>query len=127
VAMFVTGAGIWGTPNATAADSDEPTNWVFWNRGLEETVVADLASPPRGAHLLSGVLDICGFRHDDLDNPPARGAYSPPCNGTRSLDFAELEPEIVVRVGNLWGDGTRGAISHDGGATWKAFGTDPRG
>jgi photosystem II stability/assembly factor-like uncharacterized protein len=127
VAMFITGAGIWGTPNATQADTDKPTNWIFWNRGLEETVIGDLASPPSGAHLLSGVLDICGFRHDDLDNPPAQGAYNPPCNGTRSLDFAELKPEVVVRVGNLWGDGTRGALSRDGGATWKAFGSDPQG
>jgi hypothetical protein len=88
-------------------------------------VVADLASPPSGPPLLSGVGDICGFRHDDLNQPPSRGMFDNPIfGGTTSLDFAELKPELVVRVGNN-DKGRRGAFSSDGGATWTPFGSEP--
>ncbi len=60
----------------------------------------DLASPPTGAPLLSGVGDIGGFRHDDLDVSPADGMFANPIFGnTTSLDFAESAPLIVARVG----------------------------
>ncbi len=126
-AMFVTGAGLFASKDVTGADSGGGTHWSFDNRGLEETVVGDLLSPPTGAHLFSGVGDICGFRHDDLAAPAAKGAYHPPCNGTRSLDFAELKPEMMVRSGTLWGNGTHGAFSVDGGTTWTGFAKEPPG
>ena len=54
----------------------------------------------RGAPLLSGVGDIAGFRHDDLDVSPADGMFGNPIFGnTTSLDFAESAPNIVARVG----------------------------
>ena len=65
--LFVTGYGIWSCTNATAADAGRPVHWTFLDNGLEETVPLALISPPEGAHLLSGVGDIDGFRHDDLD------------------------------------------------------------
>ena len=77
----------------TAADVGAATHWKFDDDGLEETVALDLASPPAGASLLSGVGDIAGFRHDDLDVSPPDGMYGNPVFGnTQSLDFAELAP-----------------------------------
>jgi hypothetical protein len=128
--FYITGQGIWQSTDATAASADKPTHWVFQNRGLEETVVQDLASPPSGPPLLSGVGDICGFRHDDLNQPPSRGMFNNPIfGGTTSLDFAELKPELVVRVGNTshGGENRRGAYSTDQAATWTPFASEPAG
>ncbi len=122
-ALYITGQGIWWSDDVDACGA---THWTFRNQGLEETVPLDLAVPPAGAELLSGVGDIGGFRHDDLDRPPPAGMFNNPVFGnTSSLDFAESSPEVVVRVGS--GSGKRGAISHDGGATFTAFPAEPTG
>ena len=126
-ATVVGGTGVFGTSDLTLADSGKPTRWEFRNRGLEETVVIDLVSPPKGAKLLSGVGDICGFRHDALDASPPAGAFlSPPCKTTKSLDVAAGNPDVVVRVGDVWGGGAHGAYSTDGGSTWTPFPSEPK-
>ena len=126
-ATVVGGTGIWGTNELALADSGKPPRWDFRNRGLEETVVIDLVSPPKGARLLSGVGDICGFRHDDLAVPPKLGAFmNPPCKTTKSLDVAAANPDVVVRVGDVWGDSAHGALSTDGGTTWTPFKSEPK-
>ena len=125
--LYITGQGIWSSNDVTAADIGAPTHWSFTDDGLEETVVLDLASPPAGAPLLSGVGDIAGFRHDDLDVSPPGGFFDNPKFGnTTSLDFAELAPAIVARVGTASG-GQSGAYSTDGGTTWIPFATAPAG
>jgi xyloglucan-specific exo-beta-1,4-glucanase len=126
-AMFVTGAGLWRSTDANAADTNKATHWTFSCEGLEETVVGALVSPPAGAPLLSGMGDISGFRHDDLDKPPADGMFSDPVgNATTGLDFAANKPEVVARVGTVWGEGKHGARSEDGGKTWRAFPKEPK-
>jgi hypothetical protein len=128
--LYVTGQGIWATDDVTAADADGATHWSFSSDGLEETVALDLISPPEGAHLLSAVGDIAGFRHDDLDISPPSGMYSQPIfANTTALDFAENNPSLVVRVGTASGSvsARRGAFSLDGGTTWTAFATEPSG
>ena len=73
--LFVTGYGIWSCVNATQADTGKPTRWIFLDDGLEETVPLALISPPQGARLISGVGDIDGFRHDNLQSFPCAGLF----------------------------------------------------
>lgn len=126
-AWFTTGYGVWCCTNLTAADAGGRTEWVFADQGLEETVPLALISPHEGAHLLSGVGDIDGFRHDDLDVSPAQGSFSGPRFGnTESLAFAARKPALIVRSGT-GGKQTHAAISEDGGKTWRLVATDPPG
>ncbi len=125
--LLTTGYGIWSCTNATRADAGKPTRWVFLDQGLEETVPWSLLSPPEGAHLLSGVADVDGFRHDDLNVSPTKGAFvGPRYGGTEDLEFAGKIPLLIVRTGV---GGHRGpahaAISEDGGETWKALNSEP--
>ena len=93
-AMYVTGAGLWATNDATAADSDQPTHWTFLDRGLEETVIKGLVSPPAGPPLLSAMGDLCGFRHDDLSEPSKDGMFDNPlCGSASGIDVAWSKPD----------------------------------
>jgi photosystem II stability/assembly factor-like uncharacterized protein len=128
--MYVTGQGVWATSDATAADGDKPTHWKFLDRGLEETVIAGLVSPPSGPPLLSAVGDLGGFRHDDLDKPSPQGMFKNPIFGSGTgIDVAWQKPEIVVRAGHAgWGStAKRGALSLDSGNTWAPFASEPPG
>ena len=129
-ALFITGQGLWSSEDVTAADSGAATHWSFADDGLEETVALDLASPPVGPPqspstppLLTGVGDIGGFRHDDLDVSPPSGMFANPIFGnTNSIDFAESVPSIVARVGTSSSSGSaNGAYSTDGGTNWTPF------
>jgi hypothetical protein len=135
-ALFITGQGLWSSHDFTAADGGAGTHWSFADDGLEETVALDLASPPAGPPqspttppLLTGVGDIGGFRHDDLDVSPPNGMFANPIFGnTNSLDFAESAPSIVARVGTASSTGSaNGAYSLDGGTTWMPFAMAPSG
>ena len=127
--LFTTGYGVWCCTNVTRADAGQPTHWVFLDQGLEETVPLALISPPAGAHLLSGVGDIDGFRHDDVDVSPADGSFSGPRFATtRDMVFAAGRPEIIVRIGNAGREvSVHAAISEDGGRSWASLGNDPPG
>ncbi|MES1182235.1 MAG: hypothetical protein ABUL60_00395 [Myxococcales bacterium] len=130
-AMLVTGGGIWASDDLGSADKQRPTHWTFRNRNLEETAVTGIVSPPVGAPLLSSMSDLCGFRHDKLDESPSRGNFEKPnCASGSAIEFAELKPNLVVRAGSHPWDGSkgpRGAISSDGGATWTPFSAEPAG
>jgi photosystem II stability/assembly factor-like uncharacterized protein len=127
--LFTTGYGIWSCHNLTDADSEKPTCWSFADNGLEETVPLGLISPPEGAHLLSGVGDIDGFRHDDLNVSPSKGIFTAPPRfpNTTGIAFAAQKPDFIVRVGSLRRgiNETHGAYSSDGGKTWTSFATEP--
>jgi photosystem II stability/assembly factor-like uncharacterized protein len=125
--LVTTGFGIWSCVNATAADAGQPTCWVFLDRGLEETVPLSLISPPAGAHLLSGLGDIDGFRHDDLTVSPAETFPGPHFGNTEYLSFAGKKPRVIARTGTARGQHAevRAAYSLDGGETWMAFATEP--
>ncbi|KAA6463243.1 carbohydrate-binding protein [Acidobacteria bacterium AB60] len=113
--LYGTGATIWETHDVTNVDAQKMVDWTVGADGIEETAVTALASPPAGAHLISGLGDISGFRHDDLTVSPVAG-MSQPAFTPSSIDFAQNNPALVVRAG-----GTNGAVSTDGGATWTGF------
>lgn len=123
--MYGTGATIYGTENLANWDSGGQFTIKPMVQGLEETAVLDIASPPSGAPLLSALGDIGGFRHTDLTKVPSMMFTSPNFTSTTSLDYAETNPNTVVRVGNL-DSGPHVAFSTDNGANWSA-GTDPSG
>ncbi|MEY2246757.1 cellulose binding domain-containing protein [Streptomyces sp. BF23-18] len=123
--MYGTGATIYGTENLTNWDTGSQFTVRPMVQGLEETAVNDLASPPSGAPLLSALGDIGGFRHTDLTKVPSMMYTSPNLTSTTSLDFAETNPNTVVRVGNL-DSGPHIGFSTDNGANWFA-GSDPSG
>jgi photosystem II stability/assembly factor-like uncharacterized protein len=117
--MYGTGATLYGTNELTNWDSDQTFTIEPMVNGIEETAVLDLAVPPgENATLFSGLGDIAGFRHTNLNQSPA--ATFPGFGTTTSLDFAESTPDTVVRVGNHVGGGTAPTIqfSTDGGASW---------
>ncbi|MEV5436818.1 cellulose binding domain-containing protein [Streptomyces sp. NPDC052682] len=123
--MYGTGATIYGTENLTNWDGGSKFTVKPMVRGLEETAVNDLASPPSGAPLLSALGDVGGFRHTDLTKVPSMMFTQPNFTTSTSLDFAESAPDTVVRTGNL-DSGPHIAFSTDNGANWFA-GTDPSG
>ncbi|MDT0401871.1 MULTISPECIES: cellulose binding domain-containing protein [Streptomyces] len=123
--MYGTGATIYGTENLTNWDDDTRFTITPMVRGLEETAVNDLISPPSGAPLVSALGDVGGFRHTDLTKVPAMMFTQPNFTSTTSLDFAESNPNTMVRSGNL-DSGPHIAFSTDNGANWFA-GTEPSG
>lgn len=125
--LFSTGYGIWSCTDATAADAGRPTRWVFLDRGLEESVPLALISPPTGAHLLSGLGDIDGFRHEDLMISPRESFDGPHFASTEGMAFAWEKPQVIARTGNTWGHdpGVHAAYSLDDGKTWTAFASEP--
>lgn len=125
---YVTGATIYETKEATKADKGEPTRWFNSGVGIEETAVLAMVSPPEGIHLMSGLGDIGGFPHPDLDKPYAQGMLTKPLFTTvTSLDFAEKSPKTFIRVGRTYGEKPRASYSTDGGFVWDYFATEPPG
>ncbi|MEU5216830.1 1,4-beta-glucanase [Streptomyces sp. NPDC020807] len=115
--VYGTGATLYGTRDLT--------HWAPQIRGLEETAVLYLVSPPAGeAHLISGNGDIGVMYHESLTASPSRGMASNPVFGsTTGLAQAAARPSYVVRTG--WSGGANGASSHDGGQTWSPFASQP--
>ena len=124
--MFGTGATLYATDNVSAADSGQAPTWYVQGLGIEETAVTALISPTQGAHLLSGVGDIGGFRHDDLAISPTGGMFTNPVmTTTDGMDWAGQNPQFIVRVGEASSASTSpcnyGGYSTDGGTTWTPF------
>lgn len=126
--LFVTGYGIWASRDMRALDRGGTVHWVFQDEGLEETVALGLISPPEGAHLLSAIGDLDGYRHDDLDTAQLQFAAPPRYANGESIDFAQAKPSLIVRSGFLrkpFGAAIRAAWSEDGGKQWTAFASEP--
>ncbi|MBN1656673.1 MAG: xyloglucanase [Deltaproteobacteria bacterium] len=125
--LYGTGATLYGTDNLGDWDTGGTITISVKAQGIEETSVLDLVSPPSGAQLISGLGDICGFRHDDVTQVPARMMIQPTFVTTTSIDYAESTPEFVVRVGNLSSSSTEKnlGISRDGGNNWYAASNQP--
>jgi photosystem II stability/assembly factor-like uncharacterized protein len=125
-AIYGTGATVWATHDLTAADSKQPTHWFVGAQGIEETAVLSFLSPPSGPHLFSGLGDIGCFRNDDFDVSPKSGSLkNPGLAGCDSIDQAAASPNLIARVGHVWGGQSHGGISTDGGFNWVPFRTEP--
>jgi hypothetical protein len=128
-AMFTTGYGGWETFNLADMDAGKPTRWSIMANGIEQTAELEMASPTKGAHLLSAIGDYGGFVHWDLDKPAPEGASSPPVfNNTGGIAYAENKPEVIVRVGVCSHHHLPGfniSYSLDSGRTWQPPATQP--
>ena len=98
--MYITGTTIYGTDNLTAWDEGRPVDISVKALGIEEIAVNDLISPPQGAPLLSALGDVGGFRHDDITCVPSSIMTNPAFTTGTSIDYAELKPNFIVRVGD---------------------------
>jgi photosystem II stability/assembly factor-like uncharacterized protein len=126
--LYVTGMGIWASRNADAADKGRPTHWsAAASRGIEETVVNEVVSPPGSATapVLSVMWDIDGFRHEKLDESPRAGFFKPSHGRNTGIDFAEHAPNVLARVYGAGDRSTGGAYSLDNGRTWTEFAARP--
>jgi photosystem II stability/assembly factor-like uncharacterized protein len=124
--LYGTGATIWATQNMTNIDSLGTVNFSIGAAGIEETAVIVLLSPSAGpAHLLSGVADLGGFTHTNLDQPPSRGMWTNPVAGAGTgLDYSGGNPLLIARTN--WANSQQyGAYSMDGGLNWTPFATQP--
>ncbi|CAM5673411.1 Carbohydrate-binding protein OS=Streptomyces alboniger OX=132473 GN=CP975_02965 PE=3 SV=1 [Streptomyces alboniger] len=115
--VYGTGATLYGTRDLK--------HWAPQIRGLEETSVRQLISPPAGeAHLLSGLGDVGVMYHERLTASPSRGMAGNPVFGSATgLAQAMARPSYVVRTG--FGDHGNGAHSNDGGKSWTPFAAQP--
>ncbi|MFK2891800.1 cellulase [Dyella flagellata] len=125
---FVTGYGVWMSTDMRQADHGGSVHWQFQDHGLEETVALDLVSPPQGAHLLSALGDLDGYKHDHLAVAQLQFTAPPRYANTESIDFAAAKPALIVRSGRLrkpFDPAIRVAYSRDGGEHWQAFASEP--
>ena len=126
--MYGTGATIYGTDNLTAWDTGGKITITVKAMGLEETAIQELVSPPAGPPLLSGMYDIYGFTHTNLDVVP-NAFFENPRIATITIDYAELSPNIIWRAGD--GDSANGlksaGYSTNSGTSWTPVGNEPPG
>lgn len=134
--LYGTGTTIWGGHDLTNWDADHNITLKSLADGIEETAVLALISPPSGPNLFSGVSDVGGFAHIDLDKVPSSAYSNPTFGATASLDYAGNKPrnvvsshydvvilnlnDVQVRIGNSKDSATRQiALSYDSGASWS--------
>jgi hypothetical protein len=125
--LYGTGATIYGSNDANNWGTGTPSHISVQANGIEETSITDLAVPPSGPMLLSGVGDVRGFYHTDVTQVPS--AEYNVLSSTNSIDFAQSVPAQVVRAGN--GDNTNCensfAYSTNCGQTWTIGAAQPTG
>jgi photosystem II stability/assembly factor-like uncharacterized protein len=96
---YTTGATVYATRELLDADRGKSIVWKPWVQGVEQTAVITLVSPPKGPHVLSGFGDISGFAHEDLSRSPREQFTHPVFANTDEIDYAGLEPNVLVRSG----------------------------
>lgn len=121
--FYGTGATLYGTDDLTDWDKSGGKIKISVKAdGIEETSVLALVTPSKGVELISGLGDICGFRHDDITKVPDKMMTTPRFASTTSIDYAELNPSAMVRVGNVDTSNDKSTkncgFSNDGGKNW---------
>ena len=116
--MYGTGATIYRSDDLTAWD--QPGGKIHLTPeafGIEETAIQDLVAPAGEVDLVSAMLDLGGFVHDDLGTVP-QSFRAPYFGGGTSVDAAGLVPDVIVRAGTDGGGARVVAASTDSGASW---------
>ena len=124
--FHISGGGVYSSFDFAAAQP----SFQFRSNGIEENAFVNvgtaLCSPPSGGPQLFSVLgDMGGFAHYNLDvSPPDTNYFNPVDSSNSSIDFAELNPNIVVRT--YWNGSIRsGLLSTNAGSAWSDFATHP--
>ncbi len=122
-AAYSTGATVYATHDLLSRAPGRALLWKPWVRGVEQTAVLTLVSPPKGPHLLSGFGDLSGFVHERLRRSPTEQFTHPVFANTDTIDDAALSPNIVVRGGTRAPRSAPGAptlaYSLDYGRSWR--------
>jgi xyloglucan-specific exo-beta-1,4-glucanase len=126
--LYGTGATLFGSDNLTAWGSGAKITISVKAVGIEETAIQEIVSLPAGPQLISGMYDIYGFTHTNVDVVP-NAFFENPRIATITIDYAELTPSIVWRAGD--GDSANGiksaGYSTNGGTSWTPVPTEPSG
>ena len=124
---YTTGATLYAVDQPLPAAGSQRILWRPWVRGIEETAILALASPPLGPPLLSGFGDIGGFAHEDLRVSPPTSFTHPVFDNTDSLEIAGQTPNVVVRSGRPHhGSLPTAAWSQDFGRGWTPLPLPPQ-
>lgn len=116
--LFNTGFGLFQTSNLSATDSSPI--WTFYNSGLEELVPLSLYSPGVGPALVAAAGDYTGFRLDNLNRSPRRGALAPMNGSNGYIVGAAQNSQRMIRQHS-----SDSLLSSDAGATWTRFTVTP--
>lgn len=113
--------GVWTTDDVgVALGSNGSVQWRFDVQGIEQAPAVYLHSPSGGVQLFAAMgSNLGGAAWESQDKAPDAGLFKPCRDSHRSVDSAWLVPRIVARTAEA---GTGGAVSVDGGATWRPFG-----
>lgn len=115
--MYGTGATVFKVTNLSALDKGEQVKIVVQAKGIEETAVKSLVATISGdVKLYSGMGDIDGFSHTDVNTVPEKLNGDGYMTTTSSISCAFNKPEVVARCGD--GENPIG-ISSDSGKTWE--------
>ncbi|MGC4174574.1 carbohydrate-binding protein [Demequina sp.] len=116
--MYGTGATIYRSSDLT--NWDEPGGVIHITpeaTGIEETAIQDLVAPAGDVDLVSAMLDLGGFVHDDIATV-VNTFQDPYFGGATSVDAAGLDASTLVRAGTDGSGAIVAATSHDSGHTW---------
>ncbi|MBE6050810.1 MAG: xyloglucanase [Clostridium sp.] len=128
--MYGTGATIYGTNNLSDWKDGSKVNISVMAQGIEEESVSKVLSLSKSkTPLITGMGDVCGFRHEDLTKVPDQ-MFTVPNFSTSDIDYSENEQNFLVRVGNVLDDDKSRkksiAFSYNEGKNWFQ-GTDIEG
>ncbi|MBE6857033.1 MAG: cellulose-binding protein [Ruminococcus sp.] len=118
---YGTGATLFSTVNMTDLGTGTPVTIEFDAKGIEETAVFDMISPPTDGstpQLYSIMGDLTGFAHMDVEVIPDDAHFMK--NGAPdSIDCAWLNPDIAVYTSST----PNKALNYttDGGDTWNVI------
>lgn len=121
-AMYGTGATIFRTENLLDWDNGERIHLESAAFGIEETAIQDLVAPAGDVELVSAMLDLGGFVHDDVSIVP-QSFSGPYFGGGTSVDAAGLDQSVLVRAGTDGSGQQLAAVSRDQGDTWQSGAT----